>query len=44
MGQLSDLRNHVLVDKVKETMDRSHIDKSNIDMVCDRLMIRAIPI
>ena len=44
MGQLSDLRNQVLVDKVKETMDRSHIDKSNIDAVCDRLMIRAIPI
>lgn len=44
MGQLSDLRNQVLVDKVKETMDRSHIDKTNIDAVCDHLMIRAIPI
>ena len=44
MGQLSDLRNEVLVDKVKQTMDQAHVDKTNIDAVCDRLMIRAIPI
>lgn len=44
MGQLSDLHNEVLVDKVKRTMDQAHVDKTNIDAVCDRLMIRAIPI
>ena len=44
MGQLSDLHNEVLVDKVKQTMDQAHVDKTNIDAVCDRLMIRAIPI
>ena len=25
-------------------MDQAHVDKTNIDAVCDRLMIRAIPI
>ena len=44
MGQLRDLSNQVLVDKVKQTMDQANIDKTNIDAVCDRLMIRAIPI
>ena len=44
MGQLSDLHNEVLVDKVKQTMDQAHVDKTNVDAVCDRLMIRAIPI
>lgn len=39
-----DLSNQVLVDKVKQTMDQANIDKTNIDAVCDRLMIRAIPI
>ena len=44
MGNLRDLKNPVLTDKVKETMEKSQIDESNIDMVCDKLMIRAIPI
>mgnify|MGYP000550330526 FL=1 len=36
MGQLRDLSNQVLVDKVKQTMDQANIDKTNIDAVCDR--------
>ena len=44
MGELRDLKNHVLVDKVKQTMERAQVDKTNIDAVCDRLMIRCIPI
>lgn len=44
MGQLADLRNEILVDRVKQTMDQAHVDKTNIDAVCDRLMTRAIPI
>lgn len=44
MSALRDLNNEFLVDKVKQTMERSQIDESNIDMVCDQLMIRAIPI
>ena len=44
MSNLRDLNNHILVDKVKQTMDRSGIDKTNIDAVCDQLMIRCIPI
>lgn len=44
MGNLRDLENSVLVDKVKQVMEQSRIDESNIDAVCDRLMIRAIPI
>lgn len=44
MGDLRDLNNRQAVDKVKQTMERSGIDKSNIDAVCDRLMIRCIPI
>ena len=44
MSNLRDLNNSILVDKVKQTMDRSGIDKTNIDMVCDQLMIRCIPI
>ena len=44
MGQLADLRNEILVDRVKQTMDQAHVDKTNIDAVCDRLMSRAIPI
>ena len=44
MSNLRDLNNSILVDKVKQTMDRSGIDKANIDMVCDQLMIRCIPI
>ena len=44
MSNLRDLKNGVLVDKVKQTMDRSGIDKTNIDAVCDQLMIRCIPI
>ncbi len=44
MNEMRDLRNDILVDKVKQTMDRSGIDKRNIDSVCDQLMIRCIPI
>lgn len=44
MDRLSNLQNRSLVDKVKETMDRAHIDESNIDQVCDQLMIKCIPI
>lgn len=44
MSNLRDLNNSILVDKVKQTMDRSGIDKTNIDAVCDQLMIRCIPI
>ena len=44
MGELRDLHNSVLVDKVKRTMEQSQVDHSNLDAVCDRLMIRAIPI
>ena len=44
MGELRDLHNSVLVDKVKRTMEQSQVDRSNLDAVCDRLMIRAIPI
>ena len=44
MSNLRDLNNHILVDKVKQTLDRSGIDKTNIDAVCDQLMIRCIPI
>ena len=44
MGDLRDLRVPGRVDRVKEIMDRSEIDRSNIDMVCDQLMVRAIPI
>lgn len=44
MSNLRDLNNSILVDKVKQTMDRSGIDKTNIDSVCDQLMIRCIPI
>ena len=44
MSNLRDLDNDILVDKVKRTMDRSGIDKTNIDSVCDQLMIRCIPI
>lgn len=44
MGELRDLNNQRLVDKVKATMDQAKVDKTNIDAVCDRLMIRAIPI
>lgn len=44
MSSLRDLNNSILVDKVKQTMDRSGIDKTNIDSVCDQLMIRCIPI
>lgn len=44
MGALRDLNNEMLVDKVKATMDRSGIDSTNLDAVCDELMIRCIPI
>ncbi|MDO4516634.1 MAG: radical SAM protein [Bacillota bacterium] len=44
MSHMQDLNNQILVDKVKQTMDRSGIDKTNIDAVCDQLMIRCIPI
>ena len=44
MGELRDLHNEVLVDKVKRTMEQSQVDHSNLDAVCDRLMILAIPI
>ena len=44
MGELSDLNRPSMVDKVKETMERAEIDRNNIDEVCDKLMIRAIPI
>ena len=44
MGSLRDLDNDILVDKVKKTMKQSHITEDNLDAVCDRLMIRAIPI
>ena len=44
MGELRDLHNEVLVDKVKRTMEQSQVDHSNLDAVCDRLMSRAIPL
>ena len=44
MGALRDLDNPRLVDQVKAVMERSGIDRSNIDSVCDQLMIRCIPI
>ena len=44
MGELRDLHNDILVSKVKQTMEKSQVDHSNLDAVCDRLMIRAIPI
>lgn len=44
MGELCDLKKPGMVDKVKETMFRAQIDASNLDEVCDKLMIRAIPI
>ena len=44
MNELSDLNAPSRVDRVKEIMDRSEIDRTNIDMVCDQLMVRAIPI
>lgn len=44
MGALRDLDNSVLRDRVQEIMERSHIDEGNIDLVCDKLMVRAIPI
>ena len=44
MGELADLRDLRRVDRVKEVMDRSGIDRTNIDTVCDQLMVRAIPI
>ena len=44
MGALRDLDNSVLRDRVLEIMDQSHIDETNIDLVCDKLMVRAIPI
>ena len=44
MGELRDLKKPGMVDKVKETMFRAQIDASNLDEVCDKLMIRAIPI
>jgi hypothetical protein len=44
MNNLRDLNNPFLVDRVKQTMDKAGIDKTNIDDVCDQLMIRCIPI
>lgn len=44
MNALRDLKNQFLVDRVKQTMDKVGIDKTNIDDVCDQLMIRCIPI
>ena len=44
MNALRDLNNPILVDRVKQTMDKAGIDKTNIDDVCDQLMIRCIPI
>ena len=44
MGELSDLTVPSRVDRVKAIMDQSEIDRSNIDTVCDQLMVRAIPI
>lgn len=44
MGAMDDLENTSLVDRVKETMEKSNITDENLDMVCDQLMIRAIPI
>ena len=44
MGELSDLQVPSRVDRVKEIMDQSQIDRTNIDLVCDQLMVRAIPI
>ena len=33
-----------LLDDMAQTMDKAGIDKTNIDDVCDQLMIRCIPI
>lgn len=44
MGDMRELQIPRLVDRVKQVMDQSGIDKTNIDTVCDQLMIRAIPI
>lgn len=44
MGELRDLDNPRLVARVREVMERSSIDESNLDIVCDKLMVRAIPI
>lgn len=44
MGELSDLAVPARVDRVKAVMDQSGIDRTNIDTVCDQLMVRAIPI
>ena len=44
MGDLRDLQVPGRVDRVKAIMDQSEIDRSNIDTVCDQLMVRAIPI
>lgn len=44
MGALRDLRSEPLVSRVKQVMDKSGVTTDNLDAVCDRLMIRAIPI
>lgn len=44
MGAMDDLQNSTLVARVKETMEKSNVNDENLDMVCDQLMIRAIPI
>ena len=44
MDHLQNLQNQSLVDRVKEVMFKSGIDRTNIDEVCDQLMIRCIPI
>jgi len=44
MSEMRDLSNDALVNRVKRVMAQEGIDKTNIDAVCDKLMIRAIPI
>ena len=44
MGDLRDLQVPGRVNRVKEIMDQSGIDRTNIDTVCDQLMVRASPI
>ena len=44
LGELRDLDNEILTEKVRQTMERSGVNAGNIDMITDRLMIQAIPI
>ena len=44
MSEMDDLKRPNMVKRVQDIMDSNGIDESNIDEVCDQLMIRAIPI